>query len=468
MQNQSPKQKKIKNKERVLWAALVVGLLAWNVLGGQKPLEANVEISHKYQQVLQNVFFFLQQTFVEEVNEKDLLIGAVRGMLASTGDPYTRFLDRSENEDFANQEGGRMAGIGVEVTIQGGYPVIIAPIEGGPAEKAGLLASDRIVGVDGKSVENMDFAEILNKIGGDVGTIVEIEIAREGVRENKTYPIKRSFFSLDYCRGETLAKDQVGYLRLSHFFGEDAGTVEEFRDLLKGFVKKGTKGIIVDLRNNPGGHLEMAGTLTGYFLKEGQVVVRARGRGNENNREIRAQGETNLVPENIKVVVLINKGSASASEIFSGALQDHKRATLIGTKSFGKASVQQKFGPFPDNTAALITIQKYYTPNDRSIHGKGLDPDIFVDDVRPDVDESYFLYKMEQEKYLASFKAKNKTYSQATVDAYLKGIITKGWHLRREVAEILLRREYGIFDRNPDPKVDPQLRAALEVILGLK
>ena len=347
--------------------------------------------------------------------------------------------------------------------MQDGLPVVVAPIAGGPAEAAGILPGDRIVSVDGEKTEDVPFGKLVERITGERGTVVVLGIEREAYEKPLTIRVSRGEFDLEYVRTQYFEQQQIGYIRLYHFFGEEAGSVDKFRAALEDFKRRRAKGLIVDLRSNPGGHLEMAGILTGYFLKAGQVVVRAKGRTEEMNSEILAEGDVAVVPENMPVVVLINEGSASASEIMAGALQDHNRATLIGSKSFGKASVQKVIRPLPDDTAALITIQKYFTPLNRGIHGKGLIPDIDVPSLRPNESEVAVLQTLDEEKYFIEFRRRHPQYRPALVDTFLKELEARKLALRRPLAVFVLQDRYRIWNPGqPDPAADPQLARALQ------
>ena len=346
----------MKKNERLIWTCVLATSIAFNVLFFAAPARADASTYHQYQQILQNVFHYVRTMHVDVKSEKQLLIGAIRGMLRATGDPYTRFLDRDQFREFTGAQGGKKVGIGVQVSMDGAYPVIIAPVEGGPAAKAGVLAGDHIIAINGKSVKNADFGDVLKLIKGEIGTVVELKVRREFFRKPIEIKITRGLFNLTYVRHAYLAGGRVGYVRLAQFFGENSGAVSNFRKYLLEFKARNVRGIIVDLRNNPGGLLNMAADLTSFFVQPGRLIVSVRGRNETFNKSIKASAEAGLIPERIAVIVLINKGSASASEIMAGALQDYGRAKLIGEQSFGKFSVQRIIG-LPDDTAVFVTVQ---------------------------------------------------------------------------------------------------------------
>lgn len=451
-----------RRRERLLAAALA-GSLLLNLALAARPALADGDRSQLYQQTLEYVRYYMRTLYVDPIADEDLMRGAVRGVLASSQDPYTRFLDAEELREFSSMEEGRRVGIGVEVTLQDGIPVVIAPIGGGPAEQAGVQAGDRIVAIDGVKTEDQSFAQILQRIGGESGSRLELKIEREGSPAPIILQVTRGAFQIDYVRSQYFENEKVGYLRLLHFFGEENGAVEEFRTALEDFKRRGAGGIIVDLRNNPGGRLDMAATLAGYFLKTGELVVTARGRTAELSREYRVEGAANLIDENYKVIVLINEGSASASEIFAGALQDHHRAKLLGARSFGKASVQRVFRPLPGDTAALITVQRYFTPANRGIHGLGLTPDIVVESARLGPGEILYLQRLDERKYFEELRAQHPNYSEELVATLQSEFRQQQLSLSAELARLILRDRYHVREgQAANPDLDLQLARALQ------
>jgi len=450
-----------RKKERFLWASLLAVSLTFHFFRSAEVYAGAVDDSHKYQQILQNLIFYMKNLYVEPLDEKRLITGAIRGLLASSGDPFTRFLDREEFAEFNDAQEGTRVGIGVEVAFRDNYPTIIAPVPGGPAEKAGIKAGDRILAIDRKSVEKLPFGEMLKLIGGESGSIIEMDVLRDGIADPIRVRITRGVFALEYCTGLFLDEGRIGYIRLTQFFGEDQGSIEKFRAYIDDFKNKKVKGMIVDLRNNTGGHVDMAVRLAGYFLKPDQVVVIARGRSEELSQTYTAGRDAGFAGD-LPLVILINQGSASASEIMAGALQDHGRAKLIGSRSFGKGSVQQIVGNLPDDTAALITYQKYFTPANRSIHGVGLTPDLPVEDIKPTADENYFLFKMQEASFLREFHQANPQYTPGIRAAFDAETTKRGWKLSPLLSLFLLKREYAQFrSGEPDLETDPQLQRAI-------
>lgn len=451
--------RKITLKERSLWMGLVFILAAGHFF---RPLYSeNPDLGDRYRMTLEILLQSVKKNFVEEVDEETLLLGAIRGMLEATGDPYTRFLDPNENADFSRSEGGALVGIGVEVTMCQNVPCVIAPMDGSPAEKAGIQPGDRIIEIDGVSTEKKDFPEILRIMTGEAGSVVRMKVVREGLMEPLDFSITRRIVEVDYCRGKILPGN-IGYLRLSQFFGEETGTVDTFKQWVQKFEDQKVKGMVLDLRNNSGGHLQMAVTLASLFLPPDTVVVSARGR--EVGEEVFKTRKMDVaLSGNIPVVVLINEGSASASEILAGALRDHKRATLLGETSFGKGSVQSIFRPLPGNTAALITTQKYYTPSGKSIHGVGLPPDIEVPAWDPGVEDRFYAYRLRNSGLLDKFVKANPSFSQATLKEFRSLLRKEGYQMSDATSLALLRSQYPM---NPFPErdLDIQLDRAMKWI----
>lgn len=297
---------------------------------------------------------------------------AIDTMVASLNDPYTKFLDPKEFADETGSIKGSLKGIGIQIGVKDGKLMVIAPIEGTPAEKAGLLADDEILSIDGKSTKGITVDKAADLIRGEEGTQVTLVVKRKDLAP-KTYTITRAEIEIKSISQKIpdniqMPKD-IGYIRLSSFISRNAA--KEFSDILTNSPDK--KAFIVDLRSNPGGLLSNAIYISDMFL-DGGAIVSTVDRDGYKETQRATKGVLTTKP----LVVILNKGSASASEIFSGAMKDNKRAVLVGTQSFGKGLVQE-INKLPDNAGINITIQKYLTPNGTDIHKKGITPDIVVD-----------------------------------------------------------------------------------------
>ncbi len=350
--------------------SLVLMLLCLLAHKGQFASAASIDYDslRRFSQVLDIV----EQYYVEETKQSELIDGAIKGMLESL-DPHSTFMDAKEFELLQESTSGEFFGIGAELSMSDGRPVVIAPIEGTPAQKAGIKSGDIIFAVDGKLTLDRSLTETVSFIRGEKGTKVELVILPKDEQKTKTITITRGVIPYISVRAKEI---EPGYewIRLSFF---NDRTTTELKDAIKAALKKGPiKGIILDLRNNPGGILNEAATVSDLFLDKG-TIVSIRGREGMASRRFSAKKNNDDMLD-VPIVVLINSGSASASEIVAGALSDNKRAVLLGETSFGKGSVQNLI-PLPDGTGIKITIALYYTPNGTSIQAQGIEPNYDID-----------------------------------------------------------------------------------------
>ena len=313
----------------------------------------------------------IQKKYVEDKDSKDLIYGAIKGMV-NTLDPHSAFLTPEEFKELEIETTGIFSGIGIEITVKDGILTVVSPIEGTPADKAGLRAGDKILQINEKSSKNMSMTEAVRLIRGPRGTKVNLTILHEGEKEPQKYSITREVIPIKSVKSKSL-EENYGYIRISTFQDK---TTEDFQAALKKLeaTKGGLKGLILDLRNDPGGLLNEAVKIADEFLESG-LIVYTQGRIKDQNLKFNAH--PNKTPKNYPIVVLVNEGSASASEIVAGALQDQKRAIILGTPTFGKGSVQTII-PLDDGSGLKLTTARYFTPNGRSIQAKGIIPDILV------------------------------------------------------------------------------------------
>lgn len=310
-------------------------------------------------------------SYVEEVSDQKLIESAVNGMLSSL-DPHSSFLDAKSFKYLNEQTQGKFGGLGIEVTMESGVVKVVSPIDDTPAFRAGLKPGDYIISLDGTPVIGMTLNEAVEKMRGKVGTKIKLTIRRASEKPFDV-TLKREEIKIQSVKSDIKAKD-IAYIRISSFNdGSDQTIKSEFAKMQKK-TKNGIKGLIIDVRNNPGGLLDQAVAVSDLFLNEGEIVS-TRSRNEEDTLKYSAsKGD---IAEGLPIVVVINDGSASASEILAGALQDHKRAVILGEKSFGKGSVQSVI-PFGKYGAIRLTTARYYTPSGRSIQAKGIEPDIEV------------------------------------------------------------------------------------------
>ena len=319
-----------------------------------------------------DVFDLIQKNYVEDVEDEKVIEFAINGMLQAL-DPHSGYMNTDQYIEMQEETEGEFGGLGIEVSMENGFIKIITPIDDTPAAKAGVMPGDYITHINGESIQGQSLQESVEKLRGLVGTSVEISIARAGEDEVLIKSIKRAIITVQAVKFRR--EDNVGYIRLISF-SEQAGKgiKKAIKDLQKEIGEKNISGFILDLRNNPGGLLGQSIDVTNHFLSSGEIVS-TKGRDKRNIARFDAsKGDlTNGKP----LVILINEGSASASEIVAGALQDHKRAIILGAQSYGKGSVQTIF-PLNDKSAIRMTTALYYTPSGDSIHKVGVTPDIEV------------------------------------------------------------------------------------------
>lgn len=311
----------------------------------------------------------ISRLYVDKVNDKKLTDGAIKGMLAELGDPYSSYMDKKHFGVFKEETKGYFDGIGIQIGMKEKKIAVIAPIEGTPAHKAGIRAGDIILEIDKKKTDKMNLNDAVDMIRGQRGTTVRLKVMRPSTKKTSDYKIVRSKISSPNVKGKII-DDNIGYVKVHSFSEETTERVKEELDKLK---KSAAKGLIMDLRSNPGGLLDQSIKLSSLFIQKG-TIVSTRGKSGINNKYTATGfGADTTIP----LVVLVDHGSASASEIFAGAIQDHNRGTIVGDKTFGKASVQQ-VEMLSDNTAITITIAHYFTPSGRSIAKHGVKPDVLV------------------------------------------------------------------------------------------
>jgi carboxyl-terminal processing protease len=356
-------------KAFVIGSLLVVLTLS---LGGTVASKST-EGSATYEQLrlFTEVLSIVQNQYVDEVPPKDLIYSAIKGTLRGL-DPHSSFLDPDSYKDMQVETSGSFGGLGIEITLKDDILTIVSPIEGTPAYRAGLATGDRIIKIDGLTTKDMQLSDAVKRMRGKPGTKVTISIVREGWTEPKDYDIVREQIRVHSVRENDLGSG-VAYIKLRQFQEQ---TPHDLEVALDKAVKTGMKSLVLDLRNNPGGLLTAAVEVSEKFIDDGKLVVYTEGRVRNQNMRFTAHSKKPFAT--MPMVVLLNQGSASASEIVAGALQDWGRAMVVGTQSFGKGSVQTII-PLSDGSGLRLTTAKYFTPKGRSIHGKGITPDIIVE-----------------------------------------------------------------------------------------
>ncbi|HEY7527997.1 MAG TPA: S41 family peptidase [Candidatus Deferrimicrobiaceae bacterium] len=350
-----------------------VGFISGDLTASRRSAQANVAFGKL--KAFGDVLSTVQSSYVEEPNVDELVNGAIKGML-QTLDPHSSYLTPDLLKQVEVETKGSFGGLGIEIGVKDGILTVIAPIEDTPAFRAGLQAGDKIVKIENESTREMNVMDAVKRLRGEPGTKVTIWIAREGLTEPKSYTITRDVIKIKSVKSKPLG-DGLGYIKLTQFQQDTDGELDK---ALQVFTKQkgGLKGLVLDLRNNPGGLLDQAVRVTDRFVDTG-LIVYTDGRIENQKFKYFAHKEGTYV--GFPMVVLVNAGSASASEIVAGALQDHGRAILLGAQTFGKGSVQTII-PMEDGSALRLTTARYFTPNGRSIQAKGIEPDIVVSDGR--------------------------------------------------------------------------------------
>ena len=360
-------------KNIVLIFLLAVLVLAGVRLGFSESKKKNNDKLYKQVEIFSDTLAIVQKEYVDETKTRDLIYGALKGMLESL-DPHSQFMDPEAYEELRVDTQGKFGGLGIEITVKDGLLTVITPIEDTPAWKTGVKAGDRIVKINDALTREMSLTEAVKKMRGKPGTLVDLTILRDSEKKLLEFKITRDIIKITDIKYVRILESGVGYIRLSEF---RENTLAELNNALSILSKEGMQSLIIDLRNNPGGLLDVAVKVTGKFLPPNKLVAYTKSRQKDQDLEFFSEDQnTNL---NLPLVILINEGSASGSEIVAGALQDYKRAIIIGKKSFGKGSVQTVI-PLNDGSALRLTTSHYFTPSGKIIQGKGITPDITVED----------------------------------------------------------------------------------------
>ncbi|MBN1830797.1 MAG: S41 family peptidase [Deltaproteobacteria bacterium] len=371
----------MRSKNRVIGLLVLLCLLLAGVffING-KNWEVTAETSDIYKnlEIFTEALKEIQENYVDIKKPEELIQGAIKGMVESL-DPHSSYMTQKEYEDLMVDTKGRFDGVGIEITIRDNMLMVISPIEGTPAYEAGIKAGDQILKIDGELSINMSLTDAVSRIRGPRGTTVNLTVQREGVGKPLEFIITRDEIPIMSVRHYLLTPD-IAYVRISGFQGEtDRDLAKALEEIEEG---RDLRGLILDLRWNPGGLLNQSISVSDLFLDSG-VIVSTKGRDDAQSMDVSA--EKNNVLRNYPIIVLVNGGSASASEIVAGALQDNKRALVLGTQTFGKGSVQTIL-PLSDGSGIRLTTANYYTPSGRSIQASGITPDIILDYVPPEKD----------------------------------------------------------------------------------
>ncbi len=342
--------------------AIVLMLMALAVTPGTTKATERYEPLKNFSRVMD----LIEKTYVNDVEREDLVEGAIQGMLQNL-DPHSGYLDKEALQDMQDETSGKFTGVGIEITMQNGRLTVVSPVEDTPAYEAGLESGDMILEIDGESTQDISIMDAVHKIRGPKGSKVELTILHQGASKPERITLTRDVIPMQSVKTEVLEPGYL-YVRITNF---NEKTTRDVRQGLEG-KNEDLKGLVLDLRNNPGGLLDQAVSVADLFLSQGKLVY-TKGKVKQAKMEFNAKDERSDIK--VPLVVLINAGTASASEIVAGAIQDHHRGLVVGVPSFGKGSVQTVI-PLPDGAGIKLTTAKYYTPNGRSIQAEGIEPDI--------------------------------------------------------------------------------------------
>ncbi|MBF0273673.1 MAG: S41 family peptidase [Nitrospinae bacterium] len=416
----------------------VVGVLyveyVKTAVAGQDNIYSNLKT---FSQILKIV----QEGYVEEKSSDELIEGAIQGLLTSL-DAHSSFLNKESFKEMRVDTEGEFGGLGIEITMRKGILTVVAPIEDTPADKAGVMSGDKILAVDGEQTSDLTLTEAVKKMRGKPNTKVVLTVYRDGEDKTRDITIIRQVIHVKSTKSGII-DDGIGYIRLINF---NKNTAPEMNDALEEFTKAPLRGLVLDLRNNPGGLLDQAVKVSEAFIPKGEMVVYTKGRVRKQNMEFKSNNPTPYL--NFPIVVIVNQGSASASEIVAGALQDTKRAVILGTKTFGKGSVQTVI-PLADGSAIRLTTSRYYTPAGQVIQENGITPDLKVERVFTEMDD--------EEKKKMVIREKDLKNTLTAKDS--KGKVYKKEDTKKE------EKNYDkIFEKLRLKKNDNQLQSALQLL----
>ncbi len=369
----------MKRKSWLAAAVAAVAFLSLSAAVGQSNNDTNTN-TNTYQQLnlFGDVFEKIRSDYVEPVSDEKLVEAAINGMLTSL-DPHSSYLNPKDWEDMQVQTKGEFGGLGIEVTMENGLIKVVSPIDGTPAAKAGIQPADLIVQIDGKPIMGMTLSQAVDKMRGPVDSKIVLTI-RRGKQPPFDVTLQRAVIKIESVKGQ-LVDHNIAYIRVTSFSEQTTSGLQDQLTKLKGQAGSKLQGLVLDLRNNPGGLLDQAIGVVDTFVDKGEIVST---RGRDPSQAQRYNATPGDMLDGLPIVILINGGSASASEIVAGAMQDHHRAILLGTRSFGKGSVQTII-PIPGHGAIRLTTARYYTPSGRSIQAKGIEPDIHVEQAKVEV-----------------------------------------------------------------------------------
>ncbi|MCX8058806.1 MAG: S41 family peptidase [Spirochaetes bacterium] len=435
---------------------LLISILS-NSLNFIRPKQFSTDFNNILE--MQEIFSIIKNNYyIEPPSNEILLSGAKKGIVSSLNDPYSDYYNKDELKKRMESLSGEFGGIGAWVGERDGKIYILKPIPGYPAAKAGILPMDEIIEIDGKNIEGLSLDAVVGMLRGTPGKEVQISIKREGVNELIRFNIVREVIKIEFVKSDVLNKN-IGFIKIEQF-GERSS--EDFKKHLENLLNKNIKGLIIDLRGNPGGYLYEVINILDYFFDD-ELLLYTKGR-NKNLEEKYTGNKGVLVDKKFPIIVLIDNGSASASEIFAAVMKDYKRALILGVKSFGKGVVQQIFY-LRDGGALFLTISQYFTPGNYPIHKQGVSPDIEIKGIEFTDQEKTIVSRILQDGYIKKFvKEYGKNYSTQDFENLKKELNSKGLKLSDYLLRYLIFNQINInnVDMFYNLDFDPQLIRAIE------
>ncbi|MEA2084204.1 MAG: S41 family peptidase [Thermodesulfobacteriota bacterium] len=453
-------------RKAVFIALICIPILSLTLLERDSGVSAKTQDTYKHLEIFSNVLSLVKKNYVEEIDTKEIIEGAIKGLL-TTLDPHSSFMKADDFKELQVETKGCFSGIGIEIAIRDGILTVVSPIEGTPAFKKGLKAGDKIVKIEDEPTKDFTLMEAVKRLRGTKGTKVTISIHRKGWRELKEVTIVRDVIPLHSVKSRW-QEPGYPYVRITNF---QSKTTKDLQKVMKEFSdKEEIKGLLFDLRSNPGGLLDQAVKVSDLFLRKG-LIVSTKGRIKEQNMTYKAHSGGTYY--DFPIVVLVNEGSASASEIVAGALQDHKRALILGAQTFGKGSVQTII-PMNNGAGIRLTTARYYTPNGTSIQAKGIAPDIIVPTpvfTREEIEEK----KIRKHKFLREKDLINHMENGDDPEEDAEEKIMEQEEMDDEETSVDdsddVKEEVGDEDEESRKKEelenDPQLKTALMLLKGL-
>lgn len=441
----------------VFFGLLLLSLIA-NSANFLKPAQFTADLNKMIE--IQEIYNIIKNNYyIDPPSNEELFKGAKKGLVSSLNDVYSEYYDSDELKKRMESLSGEFGGIGAWVGERDGKIYILKPIPGYPAAKAGILPMDEIIEIDGKIIEGMSLDAVVSMLRGTPGKEVQISIKREGVNELIKFTIVREVIKIEFVKSDII-NNNIGYVKIEQF-GEKSS--EAFKKHIEDLIKnKNVKGFIIDVRGNPGGYLSEVINILDYFFDD-ELLLYTKGR-NKNLEEKYNGNKGVLIDKKIPVLVLIDNGSASASEIFAGVMKDYKRAKLLGVKTFGKGVVQQIFY-LRDGGALFLTISQYFTPGNYPIHKKGITPDMEVKGIEFNDEEKVIVSRIIQDGYIKKFVKENgANYSKEAFEEFKKMLYSKGYKLNDYILRYLIFNQIHINDVDMfyNLEFDPQLTKAIE------